>query len=1188
MDQNDGKTKDQRNSENNANTIKNAADVAIATKNPYAVAAGGAVKVADKLTGGKSTQILGKAVNSALKTSPGGRQLQKASNSLAESGLGDKVGKAASFKNSMSSGGGKQDVPDALKSQNSNNLKYGGGSNTSKANKDSGSGGLGKKDGLEKKEGLDKKDGKSKNDKASDGKSKSKDSGSILDSGLFGNAKERKLLKLKLKIILIAVGIFAGFMALFMVISYLLFVWDTFMTSITSFFGIREGSAYTSDYNEKDDEGGLWVEDKYFTNNGEDVGLTDYTYQADGKVAKGITTIIREDGECNASGTLTSWFNNLLTTTSGDFDGNVCRLLNYIWGSAEGYETKYKKYGLNIDESIIISTIFYGYDQQATYGAYEDPSSVNFVSASEHYKLLENILAGGKDALLKKEDVDRIIKSTIFEETWPYYRWQKQAKLDSNHNKNYRIQTELNDFEFETDATDDEKLKEIKDSLREEFYTISGTYSFTIDGVLEFNGLTIQGLAQRILNGETGIVILAPVLTGECVYNEHVFFYYSKEKWEMFIRFNDGGNEVINEFGVPGYVGSYGKGLGIFKPIIDRGNELFDGGYFNYDLRTLYGSGWVYDTNMNNSWINSSEQCNGTLSDSEILSQFGVDMLEKKEDGKIVSEANEFFRKRGFTSTVQNIAYTQKIPEESLYTVEEDVMKSITRKYTDNTIIDGGQAKNIEYTFDYKYGYAYIEFPGFKKANDQKLEGFIYDEVTTPKKIEVILQSIENRKEEFNEVLGADTKLKEYDAGVPLNVGSYCNQTQREGVGKFEVVVNDCQGNYMATRSFKEYILGVAYAEIGFPSATNHYEYAKTQLVAAISYTLGRASNYQHNKVFTMRSGSCDQNWCDIYLGCSRSETGGFLRADGSILLATYPGSFKEANTTKTCFGTGSTGKNYWRCPLTSEQVAKYSELFDEAYRYVVAKNTTDGFYSEGMPTDADLQSAGFNGPYVSSTQNRWAKLSEEGKTVDEILAETYPNSKVYDCVEIAGTEERSSYDWPAVNDSGNAANPNDKLCVSYNTKYDDKWNKKVIEVAYRLAGTTVGDCSTFVRKVIKISASELGIAVPGTMSTSTGMFKHYGRCNCSTVGDLKMGDIVFHRTNPARWKNVGHVAIFMGYDSSGKQMVFESNTGASKKATGSYDKPGLVVDRNTYRIAGYSRWYPTDVTESECKSSYK
>ena len=42
---------DARSTQNNANTILNAADVAIATKNPYAAAAGAAVKAADKITG---------------------------------------------------------------------------------------------------------------------------------------------------------------------------------------------------------------------------------------------------------------------------------------------------------------------------------------------------------------------------------------------------------------------------------------------------------------------------------------------------------------------------------------------------------------------------------------------------------------------------------------------------------------------------------------------------------------------------------------------------------------------------------------------------------------------------------------------------------------------------------------------------------------------------------------------------------------------------------------------------------------------------------------------------------------------------------------------------------------------------------------------------------------------------------
>ena len=96
------KAEDARNSANNANTIRNAADVAMASKNPYAMAAGAAVKAADKLTGGKSTEMLGKGMTKANKMAPGGRSIQNASNKLAESGMGDKIGTAASMK----SGGG--------------------------------------------------------------------------------------------------------------------------------------------------------------------------------------------------------------------------------------------------------------------------------------------------------------------------------------------------------------------------------------------------------------------------------------------------------------------------------------------------------------------------------------------------------------------------------------------------------------------------------------------------------------------------------------------------------------------------------------------------------------------------------------------------------------------------------------------------------------------------------------------------------------------------------------------------------------------------------------------------------------------------------------------------------------------------------------------------------------------------
>ena len=78
------KTEKQRNDENNANTIKNAAEVAIATKNPYAVAAGMAIKGLDKVTGGKSTEMLGKSMTNSFKMSPNGKQFQNLSNNLSE------------------------------------------------------------------------------------------------------------------------------------------------------------------------------------------------------------------------------------------------------------------------------------------------------------------------------------------------------------------------------------------------------------------------------------------------------------------------------------------------------------------------------------------------------------------------------------------------------------------------------------------------------------------------------------------------------------------------------------------------------------------------------------------------------------------------------------------------------------------------------------------------------------------------------------------------------------------------------------------------------------------------------------------------------------------------------------------------------------------------------------------------
>ena len=117
--------KRERNAQNNANTLRNAAEVAVASGEAHAVAIGEAVKLADKATGGKSTELLGKGLERANRYNPGGKMLQGASNKLAESGLGDKIGKGASMYNGMSGQGAPGGQPGSVPSGGMN-LQGGG------------------------------------------------------------------------------------------------------------------------------------------------------------------------------------------------------------------------------------------------------------------------------------------------------------------------------------------------------------------------------------------------------------------------------------------------------------------------------------------------------------------------------------------------------------------------------------------------------------------------------------------------------------------------------------------------------------------------------------------------------------------------------------------------------------------------------------------------------------------------------------------------------------------------------------------------------------------------------------------------------------------------------------------------------------------------------------------------------
>ena len=99
-------TQKERNIRNNENNIRNAAEVAKASGNGIAMAIGTGVQIADKVSGGKSTQKLAKQLNTANKILPGGRKVQRLLKKSSESGASDVAGEVASKKNMVNGNSG--------------------------------------------------------------------------------------------------------------------------------------------------------------------------------------------------------------------------------------------------------------------------------------------------------------------------------------------------------------------------------------------------------------------------------------------------------------------------------------------------------------------------------------------------------------------------------------------------------------------------------------------------------------------------------------------------------------------------------------------------------------------------------------------------------------------------------------------------------------------------------------------------------------------------------------------------------------------------------------------------------------------------------------------------------------------------------------------------------------------------
>ena len=88
--------------------------------------------------------------------------------------------------------------------------------------------------------------------------------------------------------------------------------------------------------------------------------------------------------------------------------------------------------------------------------------------------------------------------------------------------------------------------------------------------------------------------------------------------------------------------------------------------------------------------------------------------------------------------------YSQKIPENEIFTTNKITFYGGNRRFSNGYY-------NVE--MDYRNGFVYNKYQTFKVAIDSGLKNYEYNEMSTPKRIEQLIQTIEERKSDFDEIL---------------------------------------------------------------------------------------------------------------------------------------------------------------------------------------------------------------------------------------------------------------------------------------------------------------------------------------------------------------------------------------------------------------------------------------------------
>ena len=370
---------------------------------------------------------------------------------------------------------------------------------------------------------------------------------------------------------------------------------------------------------------------------------------------------------------------------------------------------------------------------------------------------------------------------------------------------------------------------------------------------------------------------------------------------------------------------------------------------------------WEDEQKGQKSLSGSHEECTGRISEEDLLQRVAT-----------ASGSSNASLDSSVTSAIEAL---QDVKETNLILFEQKAKTTgHTKDIFENYV---GTKKTI--IFDYRNGFAYNVFPGYKEAFDNVQVNKQYDEAITPKEIEETIQLIVSRKTDINEILGFEDQddpnkyLGSYNGYSSVILGAYCGDFLTAPIDQINVYITDCDGKYLETVSMKEYITGVAYREV----SDKEDDYVKAEMLAAMNYALYRRGNYAKGTTIQMKSGNCDQAYCPMNRGCHGKTSS---LDCGSFKCTSYiPGQGDSNNTS----------------PSNQERITRYQAYFEEVKDFLLIDKTTGKVASTY---------------YTSVKQNQWFEKAQKGMSFTQIIQESYQeDGKDYELIRCSTYEQSLS-----------------------------------------------------------------------------------------------------------------------------------------------------------------------------------